>query len=324
MTDDGETRQYQSVFNEILANVEKVVKGKQDQIALALICLLAEGHLLLEDVPGTGKTTLAKAISASIQGEMSRIQFTPDLLPSDVTGGLIYNQRTGDFEPHRGPIFANVVLADEINRASPKTQSAMLEVMEERQVTLGSLTEAVPRPFTVIATQNPVEQEGTYRLPEAQLDRFLMRTRLGYPDNADLIEVMKGNGPRTQLDDLQPVTTVAEVGKLIELSHSVHVADEIYDYIVRLVAETRPPKAPGVRLGASPRGAIGLMRATQVLAASLGRAFVDVQDVKRLAGPVLAHRLILTPEAEFAGVDAEDLVEELLAGVELPAMVNVG
>jgi len=325
MTDDDRTaRKYQDVFNEILANVEKVVKGKKDQVALALICVLAEGHLLLEDVPGTGKTTLAKAISASIQGEMSRIQFTPDLLPSDVTGGLIYNQRSGDFEPHRGPIFANVVLADEINRASPKTQSAMLEVMEERQVTLGSLTEPVPRPFTVIATQNPVEQEGTYRLPEAQLDRFLIRTRLGYPDNADLISVMKGNGPRTQLDDLSAVTSVTDIGKMIGYSHSVHADDEIYDYIVRLVAETRPPTAPGVRLGASPRGAIGLLRASQVLAASLGRTFVDVQDVKRLAGPVLAHRLILTPEAEFAGVDAEDLVEELLAGVELPSMVNVG
>jgi len=324
MTSDRPARQFQDVFNEILTNVETVVKGKRDQVALALICLLSEGHLLLEDVPGTGKTTLAKAIAASIEGEMSRIQFTPDLLPSDVTGGLIYNQRSGDFEPRLGPIFANVVLADEINRASPKTQSAMLEVMEERQVTLGSLTQPVPRPFTVIATQNPIEQEGTYRLPEAQLDRFLMRTRLGYPDNADLISIMKGNGPRTQLDDLTPVTTVAEVGQLIAQTHSVHADDEIYDYIVRLVAETRPPTAPGVRLGASPRGAIGLLRASQVLAASLGRSFVDVQDVKRLAAPVLAHRLILTPEAEFAGVDAEDLVEELLAGIALPSMVNVG
>lgn len=316
--------EFRDIFNRVLQNVELVIKGKSDQIALALICIFAEGHLLLEDVPGTGKTTLAKAIAASIEGEMSRVQFTPDLLPSDVTGGLIYNQRTGEFEPHLGPIFSNIVLADEINRASPKTQSAMLEVMEERQVTLGSDTTEVPRPFTVIATQNPVEQEGTYRLPEAQLDRFLIRTRLGYPDEPDLIEVLKGHKTGVQAEHLQAVTSARFVNSMINWSRSVHVDDEIYSYIVRLVSATRPPGAPGVRLGASPRGAIGLLRASQVLAASLGRSFVDVQDIKRLASPVLAHRLILTPEAEFAGVDAEDLVEELLAAVDLPAMVNVG
>lgn len=324
MSEQEKASNFRDIFNKVHTNVQLVVKGKPDQIALALVCVFAEGHLLLEDVPGTGKTTLAKAIAASIKGEMNRVQFTPDLLPSDVTGGLIYNQKSGEFEPRLGPIFANVVLADEINRASPKTQSAMLEVMEERHVTLGSETIDVPRPFVVIATQNPVEQEGTYRLPEAQLDRFLIRTRLGYPADADLIEVLQGNTAGMRAEDLEQVTTAKQVRNMTDWSRTVHVDDEIYSYIVRLVAATRPPDAPGVRLGASPRGAIGLLRAAQVLAASLGRGHVDVQDVKRLAAPVLAHRLILTAEAEFAGVNAEDLVEELLAGIDLPAMVNVG
>ena len=322
MSSDQAARSFQRIFNEVHANVQRVVKGKEDQVALALTCVFAEGHLLLEDVPGTGKTTLAKAIAASIEGDMHRVQFTPDLLPSDVTGGQIYNQAKGEFEPYYGPIFANVVLADEINRASPKTQAAMLEVMEERQVTIGNETVEVERPFIVIATQNPVEQEGTYKLPEAQLDRFLMRTRLGYPSDEDTIEVLKGNASGVTVDSLHAVTSMAQVAKMADWVRTVHVADEIYDYIVRLVAATRPP-APGIQLGASPRGAIALLRSAQVIAASQGRTFVDVQDVKLVASPVLAHRLILTPEAELKRVSTEDLVEELLSSIELPAMVRV-
>ena len=322
MSSDQAARSFQKIFNEVHTNVQRVIKGKADQVALALTCVFAEGHLLLEDVPGTGKTTLAKAIAASIEGNMHRVQFTPDLLPSDVTGGQIYNQAKGEFEPYYGPVFANVVLADEINRASPKTQAAMLEVMEERQVTIGNETVEVERPFIVIATQNPVEQEGTYKLPEAQLDRFLMRTRLGYPSDEDTIEVLKGNAAGANADSLHAVTSMAQVAKMSDWVRTVHVADEIYDYIVRLVAATRPP-APGIQLGASPRGAIALMRSAQVIAASQGRTFVDVQDIKLVASPVLAHRLILTPEAELKRVSTEDLVEELLSSIELPAMVRV-
>lgn len=321
MSTDQAAESFQRIFNEVLANIERVIKGKSDQIALALTCVFAEGHLLLEDVPGTGKTTLAKAIAASVEGKMSRVQFTPDLLPSDVTGGQIYNQAKGEFEPYYGPIFANVVLADEINRASPKTQAAMLEVMEERQVTIGNETVHVDRPFIVIATQNPVEQEGTYRLPEAQLDRFLMRTRLGYPSDDDTIDVLKGNASGTSVASLSAVTSMAQIAKMSDWVRTVHVADEVYSYIVRLVSATRPP-APGVQLGSSPRGAIALMRAAQVIAASQARTFVDVQDVKLVASPVLAHRLILTPEAELKRVNTEDLIEELLATTELPAMVR--
>jgi len=313
---------FQRIFNEVLANVETVIKGKRDQVALALTCVFAEGHLLLEDVPGTGKTTLAKAIAASIEGRMSRVQFTPDLLPSDVTGGQIYNQATGTFEPYYGPVFANVVLADEINRASPKTQAAMLEVMEERQVTIGNESVQVERPFIVIATQNPIEQQGTYRLPEAQLDRFLMRTQLGYPSDEDTIDVLKGNVAGVDVSSLAPVTSMAQVAKMTDWVRTVHVAEELQAYIVRLVAATRPP-APGIQLGASPRGAIALMRASQVVAAAQAREFVDVQDIKLVAAPVLAHRLILTPEAELKRVSTEALVEELLATTELPAMVKV-
>jgi len=266
-----EVEWFRTWFNQILQNVELVVRGKTNQVALVLSCLFAEGHLLLEDVPGTGKTTLAKALAASIRGGWSRIQFTPDLLPSDVTGGMIYDQKGGEFTPHFGPVFSNIVLADEINRASPKTQAALLEVMEERQVTFGNETNEVPRPFVVIATQNPVEQQGTYRLPEAQLDRFLMRTSLGYASSESTLEIMRN---------------------------------------------TRA--LPEVQLGASPRGAIAMMKASKSVAAARARVFVDIDDVKLVAPEVLAHRLLLTPEAEFKGVKTADLIEQLLDSVELP------
>ena len=322
MSSDRASQSFQRIFNELLDNITTVIKGKHDQVALALTCIFAEGHLLLEDVPGTGKTTLAKAIGASIDGQVGRIQFTPDLLPSDVTGGQIFNQAKGEFEPYYGPVFANVVLADEINRASPKTQAALLEVMEERQITIGNESIELERPFIVIATQNPVEQEGTYSLPEAQLDRFLMRTRLGYPSDSATIDVLKGAATGVTVDDLQPVTSMEQVAKMADWVRTVHVAEELYAYIVEVVAATRPP-APGVQLGASPRGALALMRAAQVIGASQGRNYVDVQDIKLVASPVLAHRLILTPEAELKRIDTEDLLEELLVSVELPSIVRV-
>ena len=225
-------------FNALLANVEEVIKGKRDQIALALVCLFSEGHLLLDDVPGTGKTSLAKAIAHSIKGTWSRIQFTPDLLPSDVTGGLVYNQAKGTFDFRRGAVFSNVVLADEINRASPKTQAALLEVMEERHVTVDGVGYDVPRPFVVIATQNPVEQEGTYRLPEAQLDRFLMRTTLGYPDHDHEVDVLRMLAEGGRPEDLSAVMSSADVRSMIQVAESVHVEDSIRSYVVRLCAAT--------------------------------------------------------------------------------------
>ena len=261
------------------------------------MCLFAEGHLLLEDVPGTGKTSLAKAIAHSIEGTWRRIQFTPDLLPSDVTGGLVYDQSQGTFDFRPGPVFANVVLADEINRASPKTQSALLEVMEERHVTVDGAGYDVPRPFVVIATQNPVEQEGTYRLPEAQLDRFLMRTTLGYPDHDDEVDVLRMLADGLRPEDLSPVMSPADVRTMIQVAESVHVEDAIRSYVVRLCAATRT--LPELRLGVSTRGALALVRTARALAAAQARPFVTADDVRIVAPAALGHRMLLTPEAEL-------------------------
>ncbi len=305
-------------FNRLLANVGLVVKGKEEQVAMALVCLLAEGHLLLEDVPGTGKTVLAKSIAGSIEGSWSRIQFTPDLLPSDVTGGLVYHQAEGSFELHRGPVFANVVLADEINRASPKTQAALLEVMEERQVTIGTHTHRVPRPFVVIATQNPVEQAGTYRLPEAQLDRFLMRTSLGYPSEDDEVTVLTSQ--HVTAESLDAVLPTDGVAHMISVAGRVHLEESLHRYVVRLAAATRT--LPELRLGVSTRGAIAMVRAARALAASQGREFVKADDVKVVAPYVMTHRLLLTPDAELRRVDPADLVRRVLECVETPAAVR--
>jgi MoxR-like ATPase len=305
----------------LAANIESVVLGKPQVVRLALTALLAEGHILLEDVPGVGKTTLARAIAASVQGQWRRIQFTPDLLPSDVTGVTIYNQATRGFEFHPGPIFANIVIADEINRASPKTQSSLLEVMEERKVTVDGVPHAVPRPFLVVATQNPVEMDGTYRLPEAQLDRFLMKLSVGYPTEAVEIDVVKGAAAGRSPDSLRPVTDTAMVGELVALAQRVHVADQLLAYTVRLAAATRTH--PQVRVGVSPRGAIAITRAARAYALAAGRAYVIPEDIKELVEPVFGHRLLLSPDAQVRGFTALDVLREAVESVAVPAPAAV-
>jgi MoxR-like ATPase len=302
--------------------VESVVLGKPQVVRLALAALLAEGHVLLEDVPGVGKTTLARAIAASVQGQWRRIQFTPDLLPSDVTGVTIFNQASRGFEFHPGPVFANIVIADEINRASPKTQSALLEVMEERYVTVDGVRHAVPRPFLVVATQNPIEMDGTYRLPEAQLDRFLMKLAVGYPTETVEIEVLRGAAAGRSPDSLDPVTDTRVVAQLVRLAHRVHIADPLYTYAVRLAAATRAH--PQARVGVSPRGVIALTRAACAYALIDGRSYVIPEDLKALVEPVFAHRVLLSPDAQVRGVNAADIVREVLDAVAVPSPVSAG
>jgi MoxR-like ATPase len=310
-------------FNLLLDNVGIVIRGKRQEVAMALVCVFSEGHLLLEDHPGTGKTSLAKTIANSIRGEWDRIQFTPDLLPSDVTGGLIYHQGTGEFSFRPGPIFANVVLADEINRASPKTQSALLEVMEERHVTVGNKTRPVPRPFVVLATQNPDEQEGTYRLPEAQLDRFMMRSALGYPDHDAEVDVLGDVADGVDPSSIEAVMSTDDVQRLIRVAGAVHVSAEIRSYIVRLADATRRMDDV-LRLGVSTRGCIALMKGSRTLAAAQGRTFVTADDVKSVAHAVMEHRMLLTPQAELDGVRTAELVENVLDAVDAPGAVRVG
>ncbi|NJC70329.1 MoxR family ATPase [Planosporangium thailandense] len=308
---------FATLFARLAAGIESVVLGKPEVVRLALTALLAEGHILLEDVPGVGKTTLARTVAASVQGQWRRIQFTPDLLPSDVTGVTIFNQATRGFEFHPGPVFANIVIADEINRASPKTQSALLEVMEERTVTVDGVPHAVPRPFLVVATQNPVEMDGTYRLPEAQLDRFLMKLSVGYPTEAAEIDVLRGAAAGHNPDSLPPVTDTAVVGQLVALAQRVHVAEPLLAYTVRLAAATR--NHPQVRVGVSPRGAIAITRAARVYALAAGRAYVVPEDLKALVEPVFAHRLLLSADAQVRGVTALDVLREAVETVAVPA-----
>jgi len=308
-------------FRAVQDSVETVIRGKSEVVHLALVCLLAEGHLLVEDVPGVGKTSLARSLATSIGSTWHRIQFTPDLLPSDVTGVSIYNQVSRDFEFKPGPVFAGVVLADEINRASPKTQSALLEVMEEQHVTVDGVPHAVPRPFMVVATQNPVDMDGTYPLPEAQLDRFLLRVSVGYPDRTAEIDILRAHRGASAIDQLAPVLTPDVVRAMIAVTNEVHVADSVHDYIVRLVAATR--SLAEVRLGASPRGSLALLRAGRALAAADGRGFLLPEDVRTLAVPVLAHRLILTPEAEVRGVTPAQIVDRVLADEPVPRAADV-
>ncbi|HKT03291.1 MAG TPA: MoxR family ATPase [Rugosimonospora sp.] len=300
--------------------IGSVVLGKPEVVRLALAALLAEGHLLIEDVPGVGKTTLARALAATVSGAWRRIQFTPDLLPSDVTGVTIFNQGTQGFEFHPGPVFANIVIADEINRASPKTQSALLEVMEERYVTVDGVRHPVPRPFLVVATQNPVEMDGTYRLPEAQLDRFLMKLSIGYPSEEVEIEVLRGAALGRGPDQLPALTDTAAVSAAVRLARRVYVADALYGYAVRLAAATRVH--PQVRVGISPRGAIALTRAASAYALIDGRNYVLPEDLKALIEPVFAHRLLLSPDAAVRGATAAQVLHGVRESVPVPAPVS--
>lgn len=315
---------FEEWFHLLVNNVGTVIRGKQQQVAMALVCVLSEGHLLLEDHPGTGKTSLAKSIARSFRGSSSRVQFTPDLLPSDVTGGLIYHQGTGELSFKPGPIFANVVLADEINRASPKTQSSLLEVMEERQVTVGNDTHEVPRPFVVIATQNPDEQGGgTYELPEAQLDRFMMRSTLGYPDKDAEVAVLGNIADEVDSTSIEQILGTDDVQKLIQVASRVHVSPEMRGYIVDLAAKTRE-MTDVLRLGVSTRGCIALMKCSRTLAAAQGRVFVTADDVKAVAHAVMEHRMLLKPRAVLDRVSTADLVENILASVDAPGAVRSG
>lgn len=304
------------VIERIVANVEKVIVGKRDVVELAVVALLCQGHLLIEDVPGVGKTTLAKSIARSVGCSFRRLQFTPDLLPSDVTGVSIFNQRTSDFDFRPGPVFAQIVLVDEINRATPKTQSALLEAMEERQVTVDGVLHELPSPFLVMATQNPIEYEGTFPLPEAQLDRFMMRIHLGYPSTTDEVDILDRQQKAHPIDTLDQVVDVAEITRMQQLVKAIMVDDLVKQYIVLLAQATREHE--DVYLGASPRGSLALMRTAQALALLRGEDFVRPDDIKALAQPTLAHRVIVNPSARVKDVTPERIVAEVLDRVPVP------
>jgi MoxR-like ATPase len=318
MTDGSVTEfsQFQATFERIVSNVEQTIQGKDEVVRLALVTVIAEGHVLLEDVPGVGKTMLAKSLARSLGCTWRRIQFTPDLLPTDITGVSVYNRQKELFEFKPGAVFANVCLGDEINRASPKTQSALLECMEERQVSMDGVTHKLQEPFMVIATQNPIEHEGTYPLPESQLDRFMMRLSMGYPSRESELDILDTHGDRSALEELDPVSEPAEVMSLITTARAVHVAPSLKRYIIDLTDATRD--RADVYLGASPRASLYLLKSSRALAASRGRDYVVPDDIKTLAAPVLAHRLLLSPEAQMRGGTVEELLASLLEELPVP------
>ena len=307
---------FSTLFRAIVDNIESVIRGKHDVVQLAVLAFIAEGHVLLEDSPGLGKTTLAKALSSSVGGTSGRIQFTPDLLPADVVGMSIWNRGSGEFEFRPGAVFANVVLADEINRASPKTQSALLEAMAERQITVDRTTHELASPFMVIATQNPLDHEGTYPLPESQLDRFLMKLSIGYPDRAAEFEILDAQGDGETVSQLTPAVSPGDIVMMSRALASVHVAPELKNYLLDLAAATRSHH--GLRLGLSPRAILSMQRVSRALAAASGRSFVIPDDVKALARPVLAHRIMLTPESQLSGTSAAQIIDEVMASVPVP------
>jgi MoxR-like ATPase len=306
-----------SVAARILDNVDRVIIGKRSVAELMLVALLCERHVLVEDIPGVGKTSIARAIARSIGGEFRRIQFTPDLLPSDVSGISYYNQKTGEFTFRKGPVFSNVLLADEINRATPRTQSALLEAMEERTVTIEGETMSLPRPFLVLATENPIELEGTFPLPEAQMDRFLIRISVGYPDDEDVeIEMMERFRQSRPFDELRAVTTADDLLDAVNQCREIYVDPELRRYMARIVRATRTNEA--ISLGVSPRGTLGLFQACQALAAVRGRDYVLPDDVRELSGPVMEHRVILNPETRLRGRTAADVLHSIIDEVEVP------
>ena len=305
------------MFESIVDNIGIVLKGKKGPIELAVVCLLADGHLLIEDVPGVGKTSLAKALSASIECSWKRVQFTPDLLPSDLVGVSIWSKQREVFEFQEGPLFANIVLADEINRASPKTQSALLEAMEERQVSIDGVTRTLPQPFLVIATQNPVEHDGTYRLPESQLDRFLIRMEIGYPNRQAELDILEPGTGADLTDQLAPVVTARDIQEMITAASHVSMVGPLKNYLVDIAHASR--KHPHVALGLSPRAIIQLARAVRALAAARGRDYTTPDDVKELAVPVLAHRLVLRNNNSGRRMTTSDVIQEILATVPVPS-----
>ena len=310
--------EFHNQFTKLVGNVSQVVVGKEQPIRQCATAMIVGGHILLEDNPGTGKTQLARGLANSIDMSFKRIQFTPDLLPSDVVGVTYYDQRNSEFEYREGPIFASIVLADEINRASPKTQSALLEVMEEQKVTVDGETHAVPQPFMVIATQNPIEQLGTYKLPEAQMDRFLIKTTIGYPSHDVSVNILKQVNVTDRASTVHAVLTGNDVLRMRAISETVHLDDAILEYIVRLVEATRHNER--IQVGSSMRGALALTRCARVWAASNNRGYVVPDDVKQLAVAVLAHRITLTAEATFAGSTPELMIEQILANVPTPTV----
>jgi len=307
-------REIQAYLSKIADNIEKVIVGKREAVELSLLALLCEGHILVEDVPGVGKTSLASSLSRSLHCSFRRIQFTPDIMPSDITGFSLYNQKTGEFEYRQGLVFSSLILADEINRASPKTQASLLEAMEENQVTVDGITYPMEKPFMVMATQNPADFVGTYPLPEAQMDRFLMRISIGYPDFQDEKNILR----RFKEEDpvVKPVARVEEITALQKAVRKVHVDESLYDYIVHIVSETR--KHPDVTLGVSPRGTMALFHTAQARALYLGRDYVTPDDIKPLTEPVLAHRLVIKPDSKLRRVTASHVLQEILGRVPVP------